>query len=363
MSGPRISAILRADFGGLGTLSREFFDLFGFHRTLSLAFRPDRFDEEFFGTDSNRIVPRGRHISAKDTEWLVDGADAVLSFETFYTAEVPMAAGRRGAKVVLVAMHECVPQGGIANSFVDTVICPHALCLREMEATPGLRRARKVELPIPFDTARLPFRRRERARTFLHYAHFDRNGTRETLDAWQHVGSAARLIVNCLGDVPEQPRDERIEIRRPAQQNYWDGWDEADVLLLPHRFAGLCLPIQHALAAGMPIITTAFWPFTNYTGFPNAVGPIEPDLVERYFPDGDGLLPPSSQVLAIQPTAMRRMVICRPTISFETSPQTIAAAVDAIYDSDISAASDEGRAWTEARSFERLAPLWREAVK
>jgi hypothetical protein len=358
VSEPRVSAVLRADFGGLGTLSREFFDLFGFHRTLSLAFRPDRYDEPFFGTANNRVVAHGRQIGTEDAEWLVDGADAVLSFETFYSAEVPMAAHKRGVRVVLVAMHECVPLGGVANAFVDTVACPHALCLREMQSTPSLQHATKVELPIPFDTDRVPFHRRRRARTFLHYAHVERNGTRETIEAWRYVESDARLIVNCLSDLPEAPRDERIEIRRPVHENYWDGWDEADVLLLPHRFAGLCLPMQHALTAGMPVMTIDFWPFCDGRPLPPATGPIEPDLLARYESNGPGLLPPSSQRLSIEPAAMRRLVVCRPIIGFETTPQAIAAAVDGIFDSDISAVSEEGRTWAEARSFDRLTPSW-----
>lgn len=362
MSEPRIAAIVRADAGGLGTLAREFSAQLGFHRTLSLAYRLERFDDKFFGGPTNRVVPRSQQIAQTDAEWLLDGADAVLSFETWYSPEVPMLARKLGVKTVLVPMHEQTPLGGIANSFTDLVLCPHELCRREMEITPAFRDARKVLLPVPFDLEPLKFRRRERARTFLHFAHFDRNSTHEVIAAWRQVKGDARLIVKCLSDVPE-PRDERITIDRECHRDYWHLWNHttADVLLHPHRFDGLSLPLQHAAASGMPVMSTRFWPFCH-TDRLRLVGPAEPDLIERYKSDGTAMLPPSSDRRAIEPHAMRRMVIGRPILAFDVLPEAIAAAVDGVYDSDVSEASIEGRQWAEARSFDVFRGAWLEEI-
>jgi glycosyltransferase involved in cell wall biosynthesis len=40
-------------------------------------------------------------------------------------------------------------------------------------------------------------------------------------------------------------------------------FEEGDVFVFPHKFDGLSLPIQEAMAAGMPIITTDFFPFNE----------------------------------------------------------------------------------------------------
>lgn len=354
----KLAGIVRSDAGGLGTLSRAFADLFGFSKTLSLAFRTERYDDQFFGREKNRVVPRGQQITKADAEWLLDGADAVLSFEAFYSPVIVHTAREKGIPSCLCPMHECLSTGG--NFFVAAFLCPHKLCLREVQK--DFPRARAVELPVPIDVERIKFRRRERARTFLHFAHFERNNTHAVIDAWRHVKSDARLIVNCLSDMPEQPRDDRITIQRPGYVDYWQGWQEADVLLNPHRFAGLCLPHAHAAAAGMPIITTRLWPFCDTTPPCRAIGPIEPDLLDRYQPDGTGLLPPSSQALAIEPAAMRRMVICRPIIAYETVPEAIAAKVDEVYGQEIGEASADGRRWAESRSFEALRQRWLDVI-
>lgn len=355
----KIALVARTDFCGLGTISRILHEFLGAERTMALCFRPNRFNDSWLDPETTRRVHRNQ-IDQADAGWLIDGMDCVVSIETFYNAEIPLSAHRRGVKVVLIPMQECLPLGGIGNSFVTHAICPHELCRREVRNTPAMAHVRAIVLPLPIDTS-IPFRRRERARTFVHFSkEGDRDGTPAVLAAWSLVKSDARLIV--YGEEAPDTRDSRVEFRHSCSPDYWADYANGDVLLHPHAYCGYSCHVHHSPAAGMPVMTSAWWPFTNYTGFQNAIGPIEPDLLARYFPDGDGLLPPSSQALAIQPTAMRRVVICRPTLAFETSPERIAAAVDSIYDSDISAASEEGRAWAEERSFEKLRGRWIEEI-
>lgn len=389
-----ISAIVRCDCTGLGTLSRTFHDLFGLYRTVSIGRQAGEQFHHWY--TNNRPAPDG--ITPELAEWLLDGADAVLTFETWYGAEVSMLAHKRGIPTVLVPMFECLPMGGVGLGLTSLVICPHELCLREVQITPALRNARRIVLPMPIDTARIHYCQRHRARTFLHLAgrttNGDRNNTCAVLDAWQFVTSDARLLVRALDEHvadfvrSRAGRDERINVAPTptrsvseaepsfladasgwsraavhSRENYWDGWQEGDVLLHPHKWDGLSLPMHEALAAGMPVMTTRFWPFTDAARrTPSRGVPIEPDLLARYQSDQPGWLPPSSSNLAIAPTSMTRLTISRPIIAFETSPRAIAAAVDALFDTDISAASVESRTFAESRSFERLAPVWRGAA-
>lgn len=369
MSEPRVSALLRTDYTGLGTLSRSFYENLGFHRTISLSFIGDRNNDKWI-TGDNRHLGRNQ-ITKADAEWLLDGAESVLSFETWYSAEVPLAANKLGVKSALIPMAECTPQGGVAWPLTDLMLCPHGLCLNEMMATPAFHRADKMELPIPLDTVRLPFRQRERAETFVHFAkrtgHLDRDGTNAVVEAWSHVKSDARLLIyteaeSTAHELYPRSRDARVEVRQRRIENYFDGWCEGDVLLHPHRFAGYSCPVHEALTAGMPVMVTKWWPFTDFTGLPHAATPFEPDLLERYTSNAPGFLPPSSQGISIEPDSMQRRVICRPTISFDASPVDIAAAVDRLYGQDISAASRESRAWAESRSWEALRGKWIEVL-
>lgn len=356
----KIAAVVRADYGGLGTLSRVFYKRLGFHRTLSIAFRDHRRDAEFFGTENNRVVPRGQQISNADAAWLLDGAETVLTLETWYSAEVPLAARRRGVRTVQVIMFEMLPMGGIANGFTNLAICPHELALREAEITPCLRGARKVCLPLPIDTEEIPFRRRERARTFVHFAKEGvRDGTPDVLASWPLVKSDARLIVYVHGE-PPAVGDDRVEFRQRSRDPYAD-YAAGDVLLLPHRWSGYGCVLHEALAAGMPAVTTAWWPFCDFAGFPRTMGNID-DLAARYESDAPGLLPAAIQSLSIPSTIARRVDLSRPIISFETTAEVIAARVESLYGSDISAASEESRAWAEERSFDKLRATWMDAL-
>ena len=347
----RVSAIVRADCGGLGALSRSFSDYLAFHRTVSLSHRAGEHHPHWF--PNNRVAEDG--LTVELMAWLCEGADVLLSFETWYGELAPRVARQMGVRTALMPMYECCPLAGAGLEDTDLAICPSLLDLREMDRTPGLAGARRVFLPVPFDVERIAFRRRRRARVFLHSMGHGgtagRNGTRQVIEAWRYVKSNARLVVRHQSPLPiAPPQDDRITFLSAAaagaMENYWDLWSEGDVLLHPHRWDGLSLPIQEALAAGMPVMTTHYWPFCDAGDRDESVEAEQPA----------GWLPPSSQQMSIAAAATTRLRICREIIAYETTPRTIAAAVDAWYDADIAAASDEARAYAELHSWRRLAP-------
>lgn len=356
----RLAQIARIDLCGLSTLSRVFTSFLGIHRTLALSYRPDRADASWLYPAAMRFV-RGDQITAADAEWLLDGADCVLSHETWYGPEVPLLARKRGIKTALTIMFEMLPMGGIANAFTDLAICPHELALREAEITPCLAGALKVCLPFPIDTEEIPFRRRKRARTFVHFAKEGvRDGTPNVLAAWPLVKSDARLIVYVNGERPAAG-DDRVEFRQRSRDPYAD-YAAGDVLLLPHRWSGYGCVLHEALAAGMPTVVAAWWPFCDFTGLPRVTGNTDDRLAARYQSDGPGLLPAAIQALSIPTPMARRVDLSRPIISFETTAEVIAARVESLYGSDISAASEESRAWAEERSFDKLRATWMDAL-
>lgn len=340
----KVAAILRADNGGLGTLSSLFHAGMGFHRTISLSLieaesRPDR-----FGAHNRHTTERD--FPAELVQWVCEGADVLLSFETWYRNSVPAMARELGVKTALMPMVECCQRDGFGLPDTDLAICPHALCLDEMRGnTPGLRGAIKTLLSPPCDVERIKFTPRRTAQAFVHHAGHagssDRNNTSKVIAAWKHVRSPARLILRSQGEIPDVPGDIRISVIRGAAENYWDLWNEGlgDVYLHPHRWEGCGLPIYEALAAGMPVMTTRWWPFCD---------------------EGDraGWLPPSSQALSIDVTSRVRKTILRDIASHETTPWFIAEAVDRAYGTDLTGASDESRAWAEAHSWRTQRAVW-----
>lgn len=339
----KVSAIVRSDACGLGTLSRMFSDYLGFHRTLSIARHKGGAWPEWYG-QNNREANDG--LTPEDIAWACEGADVLLSFETWYGERTPAIAKALGVKTALMPMYECCPLRGSGLEDTDLAICPSNLDLFEANCTPGLSQAVKDVLPVPFDTARIPFRQRERALTFLHNAGHGgiggRNSTLEVLEAWRYVKSPAKLIVRVQPGMSmqvEAPKDSRISFVECNPENYWELFDEGDVLLHPTKWDALSLPIQEALTAGMPVMTTRYWPFCNeHIGLDCRMG----------------WLPHSIQAMAIPVDRCQRMSVCRPINVYYTSPLAIAAQVELIYGRQIDEESRYARQTAECWSWEEL---------
>lgn len=324
-----------------------FADELGFYRAVSLARHAGGAWPEWFGGQS-RHAPDG--LTPELVGWLCEGADVLLSFETWYGAFVPAIAKRLGVKTALMPMYECCPRQGAGLEETDLALCPSTLDLKEMrQNTPGLADAAKAFLPVPFDTRRTAFRRRERALTFLHNAGhgglLGRNSTAETLEAWRHVRAPARLFVRCQPGMRAErpiavPKDPRITFTEANPENYWDLCGAGDVLLHLHKFDGLSLPIQEAMAAGMPVMTTRSFPFCDRG-------------------EEAGWLPRSLQELAVPPREVRKARICREIEFCSLHPKDIAAAVDRLYGRQIGRLSDEARDAAERRSWSKLADVYR----
>lgn len=121
-----------------------------------------------------------------------------------------------------------------------------------------------VVVPVPVALDRFQPRIRERAETFLHVAGHtaagDRNGTNALMTAARYMRQPSRILV--LGQDRHLPsgrtrnRAVRIETRPGGVDDYWRLYDDGDVLVMPRRYGGLCLPVQEAMAAGMGVVMT-----------------------------------------------------------------------------------------------------------
>ena len=98
----------------------------------------------------------------------------------------------------------------------------------------------------PVDREALPFREINKARTFIHIAGrvaaYDRNGTEIVKQAIPLLKSKAKVKI----------LDQSIN----PVKNYWELYKTGDVLVLPRRYGGNCLPLNEALSVGMPVIMT-----------------------------------------------------------------------------------------------------------
>lgn len=136
----------------------------------------------------------------------------------------------------------------------DLFIMPSVWHYRNIEHFAAKNKVRLVQLHHPVDREEVPFIERTELRNFFHIAGNpainDRNGTEIYLQA------------DPLGTITTQNSDMAYQLAREYRHStiYTDITDQqtlyslGDVLVLPRRYGGNCLPMNEALSAGLPVI-------------------------------------------------------------------------------------------------------------
>lgn len=254
----RVGLIARADNRGLGQ------QCWGFYRAMQPA--------KTMVIDCPSAKPLPLHLdrfphatvihglpAAQDFQQWLQGLDVVYTAETGYGRALWSEAERLGVKTVLHLNRE----------FLDVNDRP------TLWAAPSMWRYDEIPepkcfLPVPIETDRFKNLStsdgtcKELARNFLHVvgrpAVHDRNGTHDLLQALQYVTSEVVVTVKCQEPgyvsslIGHTPDNVTLIVDSGDVPNYWDNYRGHDVLVMPRRFGGLCLPVNEALGAGMPVI-------------------------------------------------------------------------------------------------------------
>lgn len=188
-------------------------------------------------------------------EWL-EGLDVVFSAETFYDWRLCRWAEEAGAATVCQLNPE----------FLRPVAELPALPTRWWAPTSWRLDALPVGtevVPVPVADDRFPFEIPERdgrlrvLHVVGHRAAADRNGTAVVLQAVARARGPMSVLLTT--------QDARVPLGRPSPgvtvdsrsgglRDYWRLYEGFDVLLLPRRYGGLCLPVQEAMASGLAVV-------------------------------------------------------------------------------------------------------------
>lgn len=273
-----------------------------------------------------------RRLDADRIRQFAKTMDVMLFFETPFDWNVLPYCRSVSVRTVLMPMHECMPAKLPYEP--DIYLCPSLI---EYE---HYAHQTSVFLPIPVD---VPWRLRTNANVFVHNAGFlglrGRNGTRELLQAVQHIRSPIRLIVRSQTSkikrlIPKGlEEDDRVTVHIGGVSEE-ELWRTGDVFVFPEKFNGLSLPLQEARAAGMLVMATDRFPMNSW--LPTA--PLIP--VDSY----------------------TEVSIARGWLPFQEAsvdPVTIASKIDEWYGRDISSYSSSGKHWAaEHTSWKVLKPLY-----
>lgn len=274
-------------------------DLTVFHEQAGKSVKryPERFAE--YNTRVSNGVP-----STDDIDWLTTDIDVILIVETPINHSLYLTARAKGVKTCLAANYELIDKFIYKEyPMPDELWMPTSWHWYEMLDKAKEWGCKLLEVPVPVNRELLPFKLRTQAKRFLHIAGHptfeDRNGTEIVMAAIPFVKSDVEFIIRTQHELPKIDDPRVTMITKPAM-NYWQSYDQGDVLLLPRRYGGLTLQLNEALSLGMPAIMTDVSPQNTF-------------LNESWLTEAD----------------YQKTIVTRPTIDiFETSPEDLAKKID-----------------------------------
>ena len=255
----RIGLIARCEIArGLAIQSRNFYDNMPVDRVLLVVVpRPDcATAPEWYptGTVVASYDPVRHELNEQTVrEWL-RGLDVVFTVETPYDWRVPLWCKELGVKLIIQGNPEFVRH-------MDDPSLPHPdawwwpTSWRLDELPPG-----KV-MKVPMHT---PLQRPVNADSKLRLVHVvgkrayaDRNGTDVLPQVVRALQSDVKLTIYGIdGQLPEFRRMRNVELElHPNGVNYkWEMYQDQDVLVMPRRYGGLCLPALEAAACDLVVM-------------------------------------------------------------------------------------------------------------
>jgi glycosyltransferase involved in cell wall biosynthesis len=342
----RIGCVGYATEQGLGHLMRDFYrngvvtDVIIFRHPHGDRSRPTH--AEWYPPGTPVVT---RPFVGEAFERFLDDLHAVLFFETPFDWDYVRRCREREVRTVLVPMYEWHLQNPpqqfdayVNPSLLDQRYFPHG-----------------TFLPVPVDPAR--WARRTRALRFLHNAGHvgsrNHKGTEEVLRAFPLLTKPLRLTVRCqdtplliklhqqvFGNEPFHGSTNRHGAAihfETGSQSYGTLFDGHDVFVMAEKFNGLSLPLQEARAAGMAVVTSNRFPMNTW---------LNPDHL-------------------IPVREYRRAQCMRGHLEFDEAvvlPEDVAAALDRLYDQDLTQDSNDALAWANDNSWASLKDRWVRAV-
>jgi glycosyltransferase involved in cell wall biosynthesis len=194
-------------------------------------------------------------------DWLSDDVDLLFVCETPLNYCLFEKAKAKNVPVVLQYNYEFLDYLNSDKPAPTVLAAPSIWHKKDVES---LNIAPVIDLPVPVDASIVERREINECRTIIHTAGkqaiHDRNGTIAFIQAALKCGHKFKFKIYAQ----ELDGTTRTLIQKAQQHidlelvtntaNYLDQYKDGDVLVIPRKYGGLCLPMQEALAHGIPVI-------------------------------------------------------------------------------------------------------------
>lgn len=265
----RLGIIARSDNTGLGNQTKELVYMLNPDKIMLIDSHPFNKNEQHPGWYDGYNYQHIRGFPSKDEiESFIKNIDIVLSCETFYSHNFITIAKRRGVKTFLQYNYEFLDYLKDPNmELPDCLISPSFWGLEEvLRAFKG--RTRVVHIPPPttpsiFHKAKLANLSKDHNR-ILHVggkaAHMDRNGTNSVVEMLKYSKADYEIVIRSQSELDINTKDSRLSIDIKNVNNREDLYVGYDAMVLPRRYAGLCLPMNESLMSALPVFMTDISP-------------------------------------------------------------------------------------------------------
>lgn len=323
----------RADNTGLGVLCEEFARNLHPDKVLGIDYTNVR----GYATFRKRLPKHTKWVDGvptdADVEAFLEGLDTVLTFETPYNKRLYDIARAAGVMTVTCVMPEYFHLE--QRSLPDLLINPTPWRTELLRKYP----VPVMELAIPIATDRLRPKPRDPDAPLrvVHMAgrpaRYDRNGSQEVAKAGRWVDGGVEIRWQGDGPTVKVPKGEAHEL-----DHYTDSYRGIDVLVLPRKYGGLCLPMQEAAACGIPTVMLNIEPYRQM-GWPEQLRVRCTKARSRWFVGG-----------LIDFYAVAPRVLATYTNHLVRNPAHYTRMSEAVHD------------WALRRSWPTMAPWWKAAL-
>ncbi len=264
-----LGIVARCDNTGLGNQTRELVEMLNPDKVLLINSKRfnnnDQFPEWY---DKYKVTETNGFPKSPEIKDFLRGLTTVLTCETFYFNGFIDLARQRKIKTILQYNYEFLDY--LANdrlSFPDVLLSPSPWFFEEVKKQFG-NKSDVIHLPPPTNhytfAKNKEFNMSKDHKRILHIAGKsaakDRNGTNTVIDMLKYSKEDYELVVRTQSDLEIKTRDSRLKIEFDNVKNREDMYYGFDAMVLPRRYAGLCLPMNEALLSGMPVFMTDISP-------------------------------------------------------------------------------------------------------
>lgn len=265
----KLGIVVRADDTGLGNQTHELVKMLNPESILvidSSGFH-NKFAQHFDWYENRKvIVSRGFPDNRTLLRFFFD-INVVISCETFYSKQFIALAKKKRIKTILQYNFEFLDH--MSNEKImlpDVLLAPSPWRFEEVQEK-FQEKCLVLHLPPPTDELLFKDNKTKNSSTSKRLLHvggkaaiYDRNGTNSVVDMLKYSKEDYELIIRSQSQLSIDCNDERVKVVASSEENREDLYSGYDAMILPRRYAGLCLPMNEALMSGLPVFMTDISP-------------------------------------------------------------------------------------------------------